>query len=280
LFGVEDVERVVEIPSDNEVLFGSREDIRSLEDLDVGRVESDRKVMPEIAISLEAEDLREFHSRVQRSVHIRKPVCREGEVRVVGLDVGSIQEAVGRWAKPRGSGHSGGESSPGGKGAPIHLHVSMKSRRKTMTQDDRIAMRKRLYKLIRNRRKNGPQKQPGILLGQMFEFGPKSVYRSTSELAPESNKSTLLEDMNELQQFQDGKGNLKGETGDWTDRGTHQTKSAEMGGHVAEPNHFLLEVRLYLPASTPLPCNTREVCVNFTIAFIVTFLICLASASG
>jgi hypothetical protein len=77
-----------------------------------------------------------------------------------------------------------------------------------MTQDDRISMRKRLYKLIQNGRKNGPQKHPGILLGQMFEFGPKSVYRSTSEVAPESKQSTLFQDMNELQQFQDGKGTV------------------------------------------------------------------------
>ena len=77
-----------------------------------------------------------------------------------------------------------------------------------MTQDDRIAMRKQLYKLVQNARKRGPQKQPGILLEQMFEFGPKSVYRSTSELAPESKQSTLLQDINELQHLQDGKGTV------------------------------------------------------------------------
>jgi hypothetical protein len=77
-----------------------------------------------------------------------------------------------------------------------------------MENGNRKEMRKTMYRLLQEARKKRLEKQPGILLGQMFEFGPKSVYRSTSKLAPESKQGPLLQDMNELQQLQDHKGTV------------------------------------------------------------------------
>lgn len=95
LIAVEDVQRVIEITADDEVLFGSGEDVGSLEDLDEGCVQGDCVIASEIAIGLEAEDLLEFEGRVERAVDIGEPVGGKSKAPVVSLQIGPIQEAVG-----------------------------------------------------------------------------------------------------------------------------------------------------------------------------------------
>lgn len=95
LVAVEDVQRVIEITADDEVLFGSGEDVGSLEDLDEGCVQGDRVIASEIAIGLEAEDLLEFEGRIERAVDIGEPVGGKSKAPVVSLQIGPIQEAVG-----------------------------------------------------------------------------------------------------------------------------------------------------------------------------------------
>lgn len=95
LVTVEDVQRVVEITTDDEVLGGARERVRSLEDLDIGGVEDNGVVPPEIAIGLEAEYLFELECRVEWPVDIGEVVTNESKATVVVLGVGTLQEVVG-----------------------------------------------------------------------------------------------------------------------------------------------------------------------------------------
>lgn len=66
----EDMQRVVQISTDDKMAGGAWKGIRTFQDLDVGGIQRDGEVVAEVSGRLEAEDVIEFEIRIKVAVDI------------------------------------------------------------------------------------------------------------------------------------------------------------------------------------------------------------------
>jgi hypothetical protein len=107
-----DMERVVEVSTDNEMLCGPRQRVGPFQDLDIDGIERDGEVAAETALGLEAKNGVELKILGEGPVDVRQAIRGLGKTHVVLLEVPALQKTIG--------GSDGGDSfAPEGFDKPI-----------------------------------------------------------------------------------------------------------------------------------------------------------------